>query len=237
MAGFRSKEDQIRFYMQGAEAYADDEPCHLCKGRLGDPPVKGCRTPYTLWHRCGKVHVRASASCKLRVGDCLLETSVEKARRLQVKVEAVPLDARKMMTAFRKLHDPKAGWELYPEFTIWRRRVDLLALRLYQFGPPIVIYETKVDRGDWLSELRNPDKRAEALEVSSEFRYIAPEGVIHASEVPDGCGLVSVRVGPRGAVHPEVVLEAAQRPVTSVPIEVAVRMVNRSMGNHPGRRF
>lgn len=57
----------------------------------------------------------------------------------------------------------------------------------------VVAYEVKVSRGDFARELANPAKRAAAMEVSNQFFFAAPGGLIAPAEVPEGCGLVEVR--------------------------------------------
>lgn len=228
----RSEEDKIRLWMLG-RVQEPHEICIACKKPLGEP--SRCTQGYRYLHRCGKIHGRAVQRCELRVGECLLESIIEKAKRLKIKADAVPLDHRQIHRGLRKLHDPKNGWELFPEFQLHFRRVDLLAVRLYNSGPPLVAYEIKVDRGDFLSEIKNPSKRIEAQEFAAEFWLAAPEGLIQRDEVPEGCGLVEVRVGQRGALHPTVVVPSPTKPVTQIDVLFAARMIWR-MRQQQGRR-
>lgn len=55
-----------------------------------------------------------------------------------------------------------------------------------------VAYEVKVSRGDFLRELQQPAKREWAMGISNEFFFVAPSGVVHAGELPEGCGLKEV---------------------------------------------
>ena len=59
-------------------------------------------------------------------------------------------------------------------------------------GNARVAYEIKVSRSDFLHEMADPGKRAEAMKVSNEFWYAAPTNVIRADEVPEGCGWLEV---------------------------------------------
>lgn len=204
-----------------------DEECTRCGVPMAEPPGRSCAVGWKYLHVCGKRHGRGVETCQLRVGQCLLEESTEKMRRLQVKADAVPIDAGHILKGLGKMHQRRNGWELFPEMQLWKRRVDALAVRLYNSGPPLVAYEIKVDRGDFLSEIRNPDKRAEAMSVASAYYLAAPEGLIAHEEVPDGCGLVTVKLGPRGAIRPSVALEARISPVTDIPTHIVARMLWR----------
>jgi len=53
-------------------------------------------------------------------------------------------------------------------------------------------YEIKVSRADWLAELAQPEKRRWAMEISNQFWFVAPTGIIKKDEVPEGCGLLLV---------------------------------------------
>jgi len=54
-------------------------------------------------------------------------------------------------------------------------------------------YEIKVSRGDFIHELKQPDKRVGAMHISNRFYFAAPEGLIKTEELPDMCGLMEVR--------------------------------------------
>lgn len=79
-------------------------------------------------------------------------------------------------------------------------RIDGWAINVWPSGGFITIaYEIKVNRGDFLRELRDPRKRNWALEFSDEFYFVAPYGLIDRAELPAECGLVEVsKVGVRG---------------------------------------
>jgi len=55
-----------------------------------------------------------------------------------------------------------------------------------------VAYEIKVSRSDFLSELKKPEKRSFAMEISNEFFYVCLPGVAKPEEIPQGCGLMVV---------------------------------------------
>ena len=57
-------------------------------------------------------------------------------------------------------------------------------------------FEVKVSRGDFLQELRNPNKNKWARDSFHSFWYVAPKGVIKdASELPENCGWMKVIKG------------------------------------------
>lgn len=55
------------------------------------------------------------------------------------------------------------------------------------------VHEVKVNRSDFLADVAQPDKRGGYAKVAEVMYYAAPQGIIHPSEVPEGCGLVVER--------------------------------------------
>jgi len=66
-------------------------------------------------------------------------------------------------------------WDLWPSGGLTRRA-----------------FEIKVSRQDFLSELKKPEKRMWAMEISHEFWFVCAPGICDKSEVPEGCGLMVV---------------------------------------------
>ena len=52
------------------------------------------------------------------------------------------------------------------------------------------VHEVKVSRSDFLSDLAKPDKRSSYHLMAETVYYVAPEGIIDPSDVPDGFGLL-----------------------------------------------
>lgn len=74
------------------------------------------------------------------------------------------------------------------------RYVDAFALNLYPSKKHWrVAYEIKVSRADFLSELEAPEKRAFGMEISNEFWFACAPGVARPEEMPEGCGLLTMR--------------------------------------------
>lgn len=70
--------------------------------------------------------------------------------------------------------------------------IDVFAMRFWAsgIGQRRVAYEIKCSREDFWSELRRPQKRARAMEISHQFFFVAPKHLIQPSEIPEGCGLI-----------------------------------------------
>ncbi len=66
--------------------------------------------------------------------------------------------------------------------------VDLFPSR----GLGITVYEIKVSRADWLSELSKPDKAEDAAKVADRFVIVAPPGIVQGAELPPSWGLLQV---------------------------------------------
>lgn len=71
-----------------------------------------------------------------------------------------------------------------------------------------VAYEVKTSRSDFLSELRRPEKRRRAMEISHLFLFATPVGLVEPREIPKECGLVEVDEGAVKMVVRPVVREA-----------------------------
>jgi hypothetical protein len=52
--------------------------------------------------------------------------------------------------------------------------------------------EVKVNRGDWLGELKDPMKRAPIMAMSARFYFATPAGMTLPSELPEDCGLIEI---------------------------------------------
>jgi hypothetical protein len=76
------------------------------------------------------------------------------------------------------------------------------------------VYEVKVSRGDWLRELRDPDKTAAALAVADHFSVVAPRDVVKLDELPASWGLIEFTL--QGALR---TVRAARR-LTPTPVRV-----------------
>lgn len=101
------------------------------------------------------------------------------------------MKAADVITALRTQHPELSGeWVCYRE--CWR--IDLFAMRCWTGSPGRrrIAYEVKVSRGDFLNELRHPEKRQNALDLSHQFYFACPIQMIAPTEVPEETGLVWV---------------------------------------------
>lgn len=73
------------------------------------------------------------------------------------------------------------------------RTIDVFVLHQWPSeGFKRIAYEIKVSSSDFTREIKNPRKRKSFREISNEFYFIAPVGVIDADKIPTDCGLIEV---------------------------------------------
>lgn len=53
-------------------------------------------------------------------------------------------------------------------------------------------FEIKISRGDFIHELKRPEKREAAFLVSNQYYFVAPYTIIAVNELPKDCGLIIV---------------------------------------------
>lgn len=85
-------------------------------------------------------------------------------------------------------------------------------------------YEVKISRADFLRELKDPAKRAWAVELTNEFWYVAPSKVIEPTELPPECGLLLV-TGENGRLRTQ--RAAPQRPAPDLTMPQLAAFVRR----------
>ena len=93
------------------------------------------------------------------------------------------------------------------------QRMDAWAINCYpskQFAT--IAFEVKVSRSDYLHEIANPDKRQQAIQLSNEFYFVVPSGLVYAEEVPDECGLMvvddkGIKVIKKPTINPDPLLD------------------------------
>lgn len=93
----------------------------------------------------------------------------------------------------KEWHDEDRGWIFLTEFAIEGRRIDAYALGLWESTRYLSIgYEIKVNRGDLLSELKDPYKREVAMRNCHQFYFVTTKGLAHHTEFPEDCGLIEI---------------------------------------------
>ena len=90
-------------------------------------------------------------------------------------------------------------WALYEEFRPFTgfdgnvNQIDAIAVGLYAKNEKIIAFEIKTERGDFLKDVSQfMHKHRFALEISNEFYYVCPWGLIDKTELPDIAGLLYV---------------------------------------------
>jgi hypothetical protein len=108
------------------------------------------------------------------------------------------------------------------------RFIDVYVQFLYRMNSyRRIAYEVKISRGDFLSELRNPEKRVFALRVSEQYYFAAPTGLILPREVPEEAGLVEITDG-----RLRVKKEAPLRRIDPAPWDFVAALV-KAAGKSP----
>jgi hypothetical protein len=102
--------------------------------------------------------------------------------------------------------------------TVGTPKIDALAIKINRSGGsrlPFtrVAYEIKLNRQDFLREIRNPVKRQKAYQVCDYYWFLVPEDLVADDEVPSECGLLWV---PMLAGYP-IVVKMAERLNTKPP--------------------
>jgi hypothetical protein len=69
-----------------------------------------------------------------------------------------------------------------------KRRADAIAVCLSDGST--ICFEIKVSRGDWIRELKQPEKSACFAEQCNEFYIVATSDVLHLEEIPEGYGWI-----------------------------------------------
>lgn len=73
------------------------------------------------------------------------------------------------------------------------QRFDAFAINLFPSKKhERIVYEVKVSRADFLNEIKNPEKRQQALSLSNYFYFAVPKGLVSVDEIPEECGLIEV---------------------------------------------
>jgi hypothetical protein len=97
-----------------------------------------------------------------------------------------------------RLRYPSPEWAYFPEarngtgFGRVVRTADALVMGLYPSrGMPVIGFEIKVSRGDWVRELRAPDKAEEIARFCDQWYLVVPdEKLVQAGELPASWGLM-----------------------------------------------
>lgn len=141
---------------------------------------------------------------------------------------------RRLASALRNRHRPlsRGGgheWGYLEELTVGDRRLDALSIRLrYPFERHA--YEIKASRGDFLAEIRRPEKRLRALEIANRYSLVTPAGLIDPDELPEECGLIEVILGKRSSMYDRTrqKVRAPFRDVADPPLSLFAEVMRRA---------
>lgn len=122
------------------------------------------------------------------------------------------MKAKDIVDALRKRHEPLGRqWAFFDELRAGtgygtydyknkkkmpgnpEQRFDAWAINLWPSKKhERIAYEIKVSRSDFLHEIKNPENREQALNLSNSFYFVTPKGLVEPSEIPEECGLMEV---------------------------------------------
>ena len=105
----------------------------------------------------------------------------------------------------RQYVDNRAGkskWEIFEEFRPFTgfagnvNQIDMVVVGVYEKNKKIIALEIKISRQDFLKDVCSfYEKHKYALELSNEFYYVCPWGLIDPGEIPDEAGLYYLNKG------------------------------------------
>lgn len=106
-----------------------------------------------------------------------------------------------------------------------RRIIDAFAMALWSsYNYERIAYEIKISRADWLSELRQPQKRARAIALSNRFFFVLAPNIYKKGDLPkDICGILEITP----EKHIKLIHRAKRRMVKSMPIDFIAALARR----------
>jgi len=111
------------------------------------------------------------------------------------------MNSAQIVHLLQERYPSRDGWACFAELadgtgSFRSRTADFVAISTWPSkGYRAVGFEIKVSRGDFLRELKAPEKRRHLEETCAECWFIAPAGVLRADEIPEGWGLLEVLSG------------------------------------------
>lgn len=110
------------------------------------------------------------------------------------KRRKVKVTANDILAALESYYSPM-GFTLVPEVSIaykGERRID--ALVVGRGNETAIVAEVKVSKQDFKHEIEDDEKRRMALELCSQYNFVAPVGLIKPDEIPPECGLLEMGI-------------------------------------------
>lgn len=70
-----------------------------------------------------------------------------------------------------------------------QQRLDAWSIPLWpSLGTNIIAYEVKTARGDFLKEIKNPEKRKAGMSRCNQFYFVTTDKIVKENEIPCECG-------------------------------------------------
>jgi len=86
-------------------------------------------------------------------------------------------------------------WAVFEQVGVSTRYADAIAVNLWQSrGYAIHGFEIKTERGDWLRELKQPEKAEPFYNYCDYWWVVAPKGIVKEDELPPNWGLLEAGV-------------------------------------------
>lgn len=88
-------------------------------------------------------------------------------------------------------------------------------------------YEIKVSKRDFMSELKQPNKRRAALLYSNLFYFVTPKGLVNSTQVPLECGLIEVSESGRSDIVVKAPWRDGAAPTWALAASMARHLVRK----------
>lgn len=128
------------------------------------------------------------------------ETPKKPRKKAKTKTEVSHQEIVTILT--NQYHRDTRQWICIPEMRVGTgygktssRQIDLFAFNCYPArGHKTIAYEVKVSRGDFLRDIKKPEKQRGARLYASEVYYAAPAGMLSVDEIPLWAGLIEIHI-------------------------------------------
>lgn len=109
------------------------------------------------------------------------------------------------------------------------QRFDAFAMNMYPSKEfKRIAYEVKISRSDFLREIKTPDKRRAAVELSNQFWFVTPRDIVKDGEIPEECGHLIIdypKPKPDGKTSDHLRLRVAVRAPVREAMDMPIRFI------------
>jgi hypothetical protein len=140
---------------------------------------------------------------------------------------------QQMLDLIKARYKDRRRYAFFRQFTLGtgmyaNRRIDAFVMSLWPSDDfERIAFEVKVTRSDFLSELRDQDKRARAAKYANRFYFAAPAGMIAPEELPENVGLMEAKFRPNGEPYLRMAVRAKSTPTPDFPMWLVASIVRR----------